>query len=89
MATTTKGIATFRGLGEAEIQEKLKAVRKQLWDTRQKLRAGTVQKTHEVRILKRDIAKMHTILNERRVPRESSGSQPEAALAASGSKRKA
>lgn len=66
MAEKTTGVAAFRVLNEADIQEKLQAARKQLWDTRQKLRAGTVQQTHHVRALRKDIAKMHTVLNERR-----------------------
>lgn len=66
MAATTKGITAFRGLNEAEIQEKLQTTLKQLWDTRQKLRAGTIQQTHQVRALRKDVAQMHTVLKERR-----------------------
>ena len=88
-AAKGKGITEFRGLPEAELRERLQSARRTLWDTRQKLRAGAVQQTHQVRALRKDIAKMHTVLQERRVPRQGSGSQPEAATAAASGKGKA
>ncbi len=66
MAEKTKGVAGFRSLTETDLREKLQSTRKALWDTRQKLRAGTIQQTHQVRVLRKDIAKMQTVINERR-----------------------
>ncbi|MBI2518261.1 MAG: 50S ribosomal protein L29 [Opitutae bacterium] len=60
---TTKEI---RDLAPAEITTKLRATREQLLQLRLRKNTGQVEKTHEIRALRKDIARLETILTEKK-----------------------
>jgi large subunit ribosomal protein L29 len=58
---TTKEI---RALAPAEIVTKLRETRDQLVQLRLRKQTGQVEKTHELRGLRKDVARMETLLRE-------------------------
>tara|TARA_B100000315_G_C14116018_1_gene380332 strand:- start:305 stop:526 length:222 start_codon:yes stop_codon:yes gene_type:complete len=54
-----------RELTNEDIQEKVTALKKQLFDVRVQVRLGQVQKGHELKKIRRDIARFLTIQQER------------------------
>lgn len=56
----------IRDLSPAEITTKLRDVRGQLLQLRLRKQTGQVEKTHELRTLRKDIARLETILNEKK-----------------------
>jgi large subunit ribosomal protein L29 len=60
---TTKEI---RELAPAEITTKLRDTRNQLLQLRLKKHTGQVEKHHEIRVLRKDIARLETILTEKK-----------------------
>ena len=58
---TTKEI---RALAPAEIVTKLRETREQLVQLRLRKQTGQVEKTHELRGLRKDVARMETLLRE-------------------------
>lgn len=60
---TTKEI---RDLAPAEITTKLREIREQLLQLRMRRQTGQVEKTHELRTLRKDVARLETILNEKK-----------------------
>ena len=59
---TTKEI---RELAPAEITTKLRETREQLLQLRLRKQTGQVEKTHELRVLRKDVARLETILREK------------------------
>ena len=59
---TTKEI---RALAPAEIVTKLRETRDQLVQLRLRKQTGQVEKTHELRGLRKDVARMETLLREK------------------------
>ena len=57
----------IRELSPAEISTKLREVREQLLQLRLRKQTGQVEKTHELRGLRKTIARLETVLNEKRV----------------------
>jgi len=57
----------IRELAPAEISTKLREVREQLLQLRLRKQTGQVEKTHELRGLRKTIARLETVLNEKRV----------------------
>ena len=57
----------IRELAPAEISTKLREVREQLLQLRLRKQTGQVEKTHEIRGLRKTIARLETVLNEKRV----------------------
>lgn len=57
-------IAELRGLSEQELQDKLDDLNKQLMDLQFKRRSG-VEKPHLFNYVKKDIARIFTVLNEK------------------------
>lgn len=55
----------IRELAPAEITTKLREVREQLLQLRLRKQTGQVEKTHELRTLRKDIARLETILKEK------------------------
>ncbi len=67
----------LRALPDADILGQLDGLRRELWEHRLKLKEGAQQKSHQIRAMKRQIARVFTVLRERRkqtVP--SSGANP-------------
>jgi large subunit ribosomal protein L29 len=56
----------IRDLAPAEITTKLREIREQLLQLRMRRQTGQVEKTHELRTLRKDIARLETILNEKK-----------------------
>lgn len=52
----------IRELSPAEITTKLREIREQLTQLRLRKHTGQVEKTHELRALRKDIARLETIL---------------------------
>jgi len=57
----------IRELSPAEISTKMREVREQLLQLRLRKQTGQVEKTHELRGLRKTIARLETVLNEKRV----------------------
>ena len=56
----------IRELAPAEISTKLREVREQLLQLKLRKQTGQVEKTHELRTLRKDIARLEPILNEKK-----------------------
>ena len=56
----------IRNMTEAEIEQKLFTLRDQLFKLRAEVTTGRVERPNRFRILRRDIAKCHTILKEKK-----------------------
>jgi large subunit ribosomal protein L29 len=52
-------------LSPVEISTKLRDIREQLLQLRLRKQTGQVEKTHELRVLRKDIARIETVLNEK------------------------
>jgi large subunit ribosomal protein L29 len=59
---TTKEI---RDLAPSELTTKLRETRAQLLQLRLRKQTGQVEKTHELRVLRKDIARIETIVREK------------------------
>jgi large subunit ribosomal protein L29 len=55
----------IRELSAAEIQSKIRSTRDQLLQLRMRKHTGQVEKTHELHALRKDIARLETILNQK------------------------
>ena len=56
----------IRELSSVEIATKLREIREQLLQLRLRKQTGQVEKTHELRTLRKDIARLETILTEKK-----------------------
>ena len=56
----------IRNMTGAEIEQKLLELKKQLFDLRAELQAGRAERPHKFGDVKRDIARCHTMLKEKR-----------------------
>ena len=56
----------IRDLSAAEIGTKLRELREQLLNLRLRKHTGQVEKTHELRTLRKDIARLETVVNEKK-----------------------
>ena len=56
----------IRDLSPAEITAKLRETREQLLQLQLRKQTGQVEKTHELRTLRKDIARMETIATEKK-----------------------
>jgi large subunit ribosomal protein L29 len=56
----------IRELAPAEIETKLRETREQLLQLRLRKQTGQVEKTHELRVLRKDIARLETILTQKK-----------------------
>lgn len=60
---TSKEIREF---SPTEIETKLREAREQLLQLRLRKQTGQVEKTHEIRVLRKDIARLETVLNQKK-----------------------
>ena len=67
MAEKRPGTKELRGLPEADIRAQLAKLRQDLWQQRVKTREGALPQTHQLRLMRRQIARIQTVLAE---PRE-------------------
>ena len=56
----------IRELSPAEIQNKLRETREQLLQLRLRKQTGQVEKTHEIRVLRKTVARLETILTQKK-----------------------
>jgi large subunit ribosomal protein L29 len=56
----------IRDLSAAEITTKIRETREQLLQLRMRKQTGQVEKTHELRTLRKDIARLETVLNQKK-----------------------
>ena len=56
----------IRDLSAAEITTKIRETREQLLQLRMRKQTGQVEKTHELRTLRKDIARLETIANQKK-----------------------
>ena len=56
----------IRDLAPAEITTKLREIREQLLQLKLRKQTGQVEKTHELRTLRKDIARLETVATEKR-----------------------
>jgi large subunit ribosomal protein L29 len=56
----------IRDLSPAEIGKKLRETREQLLQLKLRKQTGQVEKTHELRTLRKDIARLETIANQKK-----------------------
>jgi large subunit ribosomal protein L29 len=56
----------IRALAAGEIDVKLRELREQLLQLKLRKQTGQVEKTHELRTLRKDIARLATIANEKK-----------------------
>jgi len=59
-------LAELRKLTDADLNKKITESKKELFDLRLKISNGTLEKPSRVNELRKDIARMKTILNERK-----------------------
>lgn len=57
----------IRELSAAEIETKLRETRDQLLQLRMRKHTGQVEKTHELRTLRKDIARLETVRTQKKV----------------------
>ena len=60
---TTKEL---RALPDADIRQQLDVLRQELWQSRVKAKDGSLQQTHQIPSARRQIARIHTLLTERK-----------------------
>jgi large subunit ribosomal protein L29 len=58
----------IRELSTAEITTKIREIRESLLQTRMRKMTGQVEKTHELRALRKDVARLETILRQKNKP---------------------
>jgi len=58
----------IRDLTPAEITTKIREIRESLLQSRLRKQTGQVEKTHELRTLRKDIARLETILRQKNQP---------------------
>ncbi len=51
-------------MGEADLQAQIQKARQELWGGRLKASEGAMQQPHRLRMLRRQIARLHTVLRE-------------------------
>ena len=56
----------IRDLAPAEITTKLRSTRDELLQLRLRKHTGQVEKTHTIRVLRKDIARLETLLTEKK-----------------------
>jgi large subunit ribosomal protein L29 len=58
----------IRELSPVEISTKIREIRESLLQSRLRKQTGQVEKTHELRSLRKDVARLETILKQKNTP---------------------
>lgn len=61
---TRQAASQLRQLGAADLQKQVAQARQQLWNLHAKRRTGSLQQPHEFRAVRRQVARLLTVLNE-------------------------
>lgn len=59
-------VSELKGLNEEELFQKEKALKKELFDLKYQRKLGRVEKPHRFKAIKKDIARILTVLSERK-----------------------
>ena len=73
-------ISELRELTHEELSQKHSALKKELFDLRMQAAVGKLDKPHQLRLVRRDVARLSTLLKEKqpdKKPAESSAGQKE------------
>ena len=65
MATKQPTTKDLRAMPEAEMRVQFEKIQQELWQRRVKAREGSLPQTHLISAMRRQLARMHTILRER------------------------
>ena len=66
MATSRPTASELRAMPEHDLAAQLDTLRQESWSARLKMKEGALQQTHGLRAVRRQIARVSTILRERR-----------------------
>ena len=64
MAEKLPKVKDLRALPTTELQGQLQSLRQELWQHRLKAKDGSLQQTHHLRFVRRQIARVQTLLKE-------------------------
>lgn len=64
MADKALTIKELRGQSKTDLNAQLEKLRSELWQQRVKVREGALQQTHLLSAVRRQIARVHTVLRE-------------------------
>ena len=64
MAEKLPKVKDLRALPATELQGQLQSLRQELWQHRLKAKDGSLQQTHQLRFVRRQIARVQTLLRE-------------------------
>ena len=67
MAEQRSDAKALRALPAADPTAQVEAIRRERWEHRAKIADGSVRQTHRLRILKRQLARVLTVLHEQQV----------------------
>lgn len=67
MATAARSVKDLRALQDAELNGQLEALQKELWQARVHITEGASQQGHRLRELRRQVARVKTLMRERTV----------------------
>ena len=67
MAEARPAFSELRGLPEADLQAQLGKLRQELWQHRVKAKEGAAQQTHHAALIRRQIARIMTVLREQQL----------------------
>ena len=65
----------LHALPDGDLQAQLDTLRKELWNHRLKLREGSLQQNHQVASMRRQIARVLTVLGARRKAQQPAGAK--------------
>jgi len=66
MAASKPRAHELRTLPDTDLQTQLQALRHEMWEHRMKAAVGSLQQPHQIRALRRQVARVQTVLNEQR-----------------------
>ncbi len=78
MAEKYPGAKELRALPDSDLTQQLEGLRREQWQHRLKAKDGSLQQTHLLPALKRQLARLQTVLRERRaeVDRQGGSASP-------------
>ncbi len=68
-------IKDLRELSDKELEGKIREARKELFNLRMKQSVGTLEKPSKIKELRKDVARMKTIMRERELEEETHGTK--------------
>ena len=61
-----ESIKDLRGLPAAELKSKVDGIKQEIWQHRIKAKSGALQQVHQIGALRRQIARIETVLSQQR-----------------------